>query len=212
MHLEEGAKLNGPPRTFPWLASGISVAALAAWWVPGARNVLLYDRSSIANGEVWRLWSGHFAHHSLSHLGWNLAIFLPGAIWLERLAPRTARGFLGIAPLIISAVLWFFDATLQFYAGLSGVTMGVLTLLALVQLRRPFGESRGIWLGLLLLVAVKLVFEFTQPGSAVFAVLPSGIRNVPLAHLGGALCAAAIALVFPARIPGADILSRSQPK
>ncbi|MEO7415155.1 MAG: rhombosortase [Opitutaceae bacterium] len=170
----------------PWVALIFSLAALFAWFWPRSREFLLYDRGLIGSGQWWRLWSGHLAHHSASHLGWNLAVFFPAAVWLERIRPAVARFFFAASPLFISASLWYLDPHLQFYAGLSGVTMGGLTLLTLAQLRRTSSEPRWIWLVVLVLLAAKIAAEFMRPQTALFAGLPEGIRNVPLAHLAGA--------------------------
>lgn len=175
---------RGPAR--PWWTLAFGIAAVAVWYLPNLRGELLYDRASIARGEWWRFWSGHVTHHSSSHLFWNLAVFLPAALWLEGIRPTPARLFLGLAPLAISAALWTFEPELKFYAGLSGVTVGALTLLALSQMRRDSGEPRWIWAIVLLLVLGKIVFEWMRAGNApIFAGLPIGIRNVPLAHLAG---------------------------
>jgi rhomboid family GlyGly-CTERM serine protease len=190
VHSETARSINAARTGRPWFALAISLLCVAGWFFPKLRDALLYDRDLIAGGQWWRAWSGHFAHHSASHLGWNLAVFLPAAIWLERIRPASARWFFAIGPLFISGVLWWLDPDLRFYAGLSGLTMGVLTLLILLHLRKGTGESRqlGWWL-LLVLVGVKIAFEFRQPATALFAGLPEGIRNVPLAHLAGAICA-----------------------
>lgn len=156
------------------------------------RDSLVYDRGLIANGQGWRLWSGHLAHHGFGHLGWNLAVFVPIGIWLERTYAPAARWFLLLGPLLISAALWWFDPQLRYYAGLSGVTVGAVTLLAALQIRLSPSESRWWWATLLLLVALKIASEFVRPGQTVFAGLPKGIRNVPIAHLAGAV----VAVVF----------------
>ena len=198
MHSKKGRSLKTHSGQ-PWFALTISLIAIAFWFTPQSRDGLFYDRDLIAQGQWWRLWSGHLAHHSASHLWWNLVVFLPAAGWLERLQPTLARFFLAVSPLIISGALWSLDPKLQFYAGLSGVTMGVLTLLTILQLRNESGEPRQIWLVALILIALKIAFEFRQPATALFAGLPTGIRNVPLAHLAGALGAAIFALIVRRR-------------
>lgn len=173
----------------------LAAVALALWFLPGAREISLYDRPRIGAGEGWRLWSGHFAHHSLSHLLWNVVIFFPVAAWSESIAPRTTRAFLAVTPFFISGILWFFATDLRLYAGLSGITMGVVVLLALIQLGRGMSEPRLVWSGILFLAAVKIVVEFARPQSALFAGLPSGFRNVPLAHLAGCISAGTMAFI-----------------
>jgi rhomboid family GlyGly-CTERM serine protease len=195
VHGEKAKQLSRTPSVgFPWLSIGIAAAAVAVAIMPALREALLYDRAQIATGQWWRLWSGHLAHHGARHLFWNLAVFIPSAIWLERLWPRTARSFLAISPLFISACLLGFEPTLKIYAGLSGVTVGVLALLALLQLRNNAGEPRWFWAAILALIAIKIGVEFLRPATAFFAGLPPGVRNVPWAHLAGALGASLFAL------------------
>ncbi|MEO6569782.1 MAG: rhombosortase [Opitutaceae bacterium] len=184
----------------PWLALAISLVALVAWFWPRSRDLLLYDRSWIADGQWWRLWTGHVAHHSGTHLGWNLVVFFPAAVWLERIRPAMGRCCFAISPWFISGVLWYFDPKLHYYGGLSGVTIGVVTLLALVQLCRDSGEGRWIWKIFLVLIMGKIAAEFLHSETTLFAGLPPGVRNVPLAHLAGAIFAG---LLFLATARGA---------
>lgn len=163
--------------------------AVTAWLVPSLREAMLYDRALLRAGQWWRLWLGHFAHHGGNHLFWNLVVFLPAGMWLERKYSGAARIFLLAVPIFISGCLLRFEPSLEYYAGLSGVTMGVLTLLALLQLRPNSGEPRWIWSAVLLLIAGKIVAEFLRPPTALFAALPGDVRNVPWAHLGGAIAA-----------------------
>jgi rhomboid family GlyGly-CTERM serine protease len=174
--------------------SGFALIALVGWFWPGLREFLLYDRSLIESGEWWRFWSGHLAHHSTAHLFWNVVVFILAGAWVESIRPAVARTYLILAPFVVSGILWHGEPKLEFYAGLSGITVGVVTLLALIQLNWASGEPRWVWVVFLALVAAKVVFEFARPAPALFAGLPAGIRNVPLAHLGGAICAIGVFL------------------
>jgi rhomboid family GlyGly-CTERM serine protease len=171
----------------PWLTASLTLVAIVAWMAPGWRELFLYERRLIDDGQWWRLWAGHFAHHGFVHLFWNLAVFVPAGVWLERIHPRMARVFLLLLPGFVSAILFRFDPKLESYAGLSGITVGVLTLLALLQLRKSSNEPKWFWIAILLLIAAKMVAEFLRPETAFFVGLPAGVRNVPWAHLAGAL-------------------------
>ena len=164
-----------------------AAAGLAISW-PHLAGALIYKRADILAGQVWRLWTGHLVHYNPRHLWLDLAVFLAAGEWLEWITPRLARWFYGLAPRAISAVLFWGDPTLDRYAGLSGVATGVLVLLALVQLQRNAGEPRWFWLGVLLLVAVKIIVE-TAVHAPLFAQFDAGVRVVPLAHAGGIVCA-----------------------
>ena len=56
-------------------------------------------------------------------------------------------------------------------------------------------RPRWFWLGVLLLVAVKIVVESVTRAPLVVR-FESGIRTVPLAHLGGVACALIAFLVW----------------
>lgn len=171
-----------------WATLLVGVAAAACLALPQFSDTLLFRRAELASGEYWRLWTGHLVHFGGRHLIADLAVFLVAGTWLESFAPWTARGFLVLAPAAISAFLYFADPHLTFYGGLSGVAVGLLVLLALVQLRRDKLAPRWIWVGVLVLVAVKVALEaFTN--TPLVSDFGPDIKVSSLAHLGGILCA-----------------------
>ncbi|MBL9214832.1 MAG: rhombosortase [Opitutaceae bacterium] len=147
---------------------------------------LLYERGLILQGQVWRLWTGHVVHWGASHFLWDLAVFLPAGCWLERLWPARARWFYAVTPGLISVLLLAFDPALLRYAGISGLATGTLVLLAGLQLRRR-DEPRWPWIGVLALVAAKLLHELIARAPLMVQGF-DGIRTVPLAHAGGVVC------------------------
>jgi rhomboid family GlyGly-CTERM serine protease len=175
----------------PWATVLVTALTIAASGWPGGTPGLEFDRDHMLAGEWWRLWTAHLVHFGASHLGWNLAVFVPAAAWAERLDPRRVRLFLAFAPGAIGLALLWLDPALNRYAGLSGVAAGVLALLALVKLHAP-GSDRGFWCGVLALVAVKIAAE-TWLGHALFAhFATTGTVAVPLAHLAGVACAVVV--------------------
>jgi rhomboid family GlyGly-CTERM serine protease len=181
-----------------WATLVIAAAAGLTFAWPRLAGALIYERADIFAGQVWRLWTGHLVHYSPSHLWLDLAVFVAAGAWLEWIAPRLARWFYALAPPAISTVLLLADSTLERYAGLSGVATGLLVLLALVQLRRKASEPRWFWLGVLLLVAAKIVVEATVH-APLFARFDAGVQVVPLAHIGGIACALVAFLVISRR-------------
>jgi len=179
-----------PPNrpAFPWITLVIALAALAALLSAQVSAWLIYDRTLIFKGEVWRLWTGHVVHFGLSHFTWNLAVFLPAGVWLERLWPAVTRWFYALSPLIISAALLTLDPTLTRYAGLSGVATGMLVLLACLQLGRRQVEPAWFWVSVLTLVGIKIGVELFT-GAPVFVSGFGDIRTVPLAHIFGIIAA-----------------------
>lgn len=183
-----------------WITLALAAVAVAAHASPALEEALVYVRSRLPEGEVWRLWTGHLTHVNGSHLLWNLAVFLPAGIWLEGLRPSAARWFYAGSALFISASLYFGESGLETYWGLSGVATGQLVLLSLLQLQRK-EEQPWFWYAVLGLVGAKIVAELTLTKS-VLVDFDRGVRNVPLAHIAGAvsgLLAAAICRLFGAR-------------
>lgn len=177
------------PPTWPWATVLLTVAVLLVFLSERAFELLIYHRDKILTGQLWRLWTGHLVHFGSSHLIWDVAVFLPAGCWLETLRPRATHALYLLSPPVISVLLLLFDLQLQRYAGLSGVAIGTLLLLALVQLgdRSP---QAWLWWGILLLIAVKLTLELAK-GAPLLVRDFQNVRNVPLAHFGGLGCGAA---------------------
>lgn len=174
--------------SMPWATLAIAVAAVALKFWPEAEATLGYERAQIAAAQHWRLWTAHLIHFGWLHLFWNLVVFVPAGIWAERLMPDRFRLLLLLGPGAIGLALYGLDPALARYAGLSGVAAGVVTFLALAQLRRGTPD-RWFWRAVLVVVAAKIGIEFalTQPLFARFS--EDGIRAVPLAHASGAIAA-----------------------
>lgn len=159
--------------------------------MPAVSGALTGERAAIFNGQWWRLWSAHLAHHNTEHLLWNLVVFAVVGLWLECIAPRATRLFLGTAPVIISGALLVLLPRLEVYAGLSGLAAGQLVLLSLVRLHGNGREPRWLWWCVLGLVAAKIGLE-SWIGDTLFVRADGAFRPVPLAHLAGAGCACAV--------------------
>ncbi|MDB6127359.1 MAG: Rhomboid family protein, partial [Verrucomicrobia bacterium] len=131
----------------------MGVFAVVVFFSDALRRVLIFDRTAILHGAAWRVWTGNVVHFGPSHLLWNLAVFVPAGIWLERITPRAARCLLALSPALVGATMLVFQPTLDRYAGLSGVAAGVLALLAFTQLTRPRGDH-WFWWSVLVLLAL----------------------------------------------------------
>ena len=171
-----------------WATLLVASAALAVFAFPSLADALLYRRTELAAGQLWRLWTGHLVHFGWQHLAADLAVFLAAGIWLESITPRTARVFLALTPAAISGLLFLADPQLAFYGGLSGVAVGVLVLLALVQLRCDRASPRWFWPAVLALVVLKVGSEAFSAAPLVASFGPD-IKVSTLAHLGGIACA-----------------------
>ena len=151
-----------------------------------ARLALRWERALIANGEAWRLVTGHLVHLGVSHLLLNLAGLL--LVWF--LVGRDLRPLqwlaVGFASIVcIDAGFWLLNPELTWYVGLSGVLHGLLA--AGIVVAASDARKDLVMLGVL--VVAKLFYEQVAgalPGSGT----ASGGPVVVDAHLYGAVSGA----------------------
>lgn len=147
------------------------------------REALRYAREPIAQGEIWRLLSGHLVHLGWTHFLMNaVALLLIWALVGERLNAQRWLLAMFLIVVTIDAGFWFIDRQLVWYVGLSGVLHGIL----LAGLVAGWPEARTESLILAGLLALKLVYEQVVgplPGSESTA----GGAVVVNAHLYGAV-------------------------
>lgn len=145
--------------------------------------LLRFDRGGIANGEAWRLLSGHAVHLGISH--WLLNIAGLGLVWyLVGDAFDWRRWLIVVASGIaaIDAGLWMLNPSLNWYVGLSGLLHGLLVAGIVGTWHRRRFEAAILGA----IVTAKLGYEQLAgplPGSE----LTSGGAVVVDAHLYGAI-------------------------
>ena len=178
-----------PVFTLLMVGSGVVVALFPGWsaW-------LIYDRSAILSGELWRMFTGHWVHFSTPHLVYDLLAF--GIVgWIIEIRGLPHFGWLCLlTPWLFSAVLLWFDPQMKLFGGLSALATTAIVYLALFGLHDA-APWRWVCLAALLGIAGKILFEMTT-GHMIFVTTV----NVPVAvsvasHLAGAF----IALLFYAQ-------------
>jgi rhomboid family GlyGly-CTERM serine protease len=165
----------------PWLTGTLCAVCLLLFLILGAApEALLYSRAAIAQGEIWRLLTGHFVHCDFAHLAWNLLpLLLIGGLLEQRIGWMKFSGVTAVSCLGVSGWLWFTQIDLQLYCGLSGMLNGLLVVL----LATLWQESRHPVLSLIGLVALaKIIFETTNQ-EAIFTHL--SWAGLPGAHGAG---------------------------
>jgi len=158
---------------------------LTAWGENG-RALLRYERSALAEGEWWRLFSAHVIHLDQRHALLNfVGLALVWALFARDYSPKAWLAIVLGAVAAIDAGLWLGDSTVQWYVGSSGALHGALAAGVLAHVRK--GERDG-WL-LAGLLAAKLLYE-----QAVGALPFSGSDPVVVdAHLYGVAGGATVA-------------------
>ncbi len=158
---------------------------MALW--PAGTDFLRYQREAISDGQLWRLFSGHFVHLNVAHALLNgtgtllLAFFLAHDISRRDWVTVTLT-----APLVISLGLWLRQPDMMGYVGFSGVLHGLLY----------FGVIRILpgspWLAgfILLMLVGRQVWEQTSAYDPEYLRSLIHGRVMPDAHLFGALTGA----------------------
>ena len=195
-------------RAIPWVTALLVFLTLLAWLHPAWSEMLIYNRTAILRGEVWRLWTGHLCHFSGSHLFWDLLATGLASAWIEMAAFPGGRCLWLMAPPLISVALLLGEPTLQFYGGLSGLATAGVTFACLGELGRP-GANRHFWRIILAVVVLKMGWELLS-GETLFAHFGgTGVRAVPLSHVAGAVAALGVGAIYRRPNPPINHFSQS---
>ena len=174
--------------SYPLFATAITGTALLVFLVPSLSCCLIYDRVKIAQGEVWRLFTGNLVHFSSSHLFFNLLVFGVVGWAISNRGYPGFRVFCVLSAGLIGTTLYALRPDLAQYGGLSGVACGAVVYLALYGLAET-GAWKILCAGALLLTACKILLEY-RLGHFLFAnsTHPAFVP-VPLSHAVGSLTA-----------------------
>lgn len=142
---------------FPCL---ILIMAIIVYVLPNAvESTLIYDRELIAQGEYWRIITGHISHTNFNHLLLNLAgLILLWALHGDHYKHSTYVGTFIISALVCSFGIYFFDVQMQRYVGLSGVLHGVFVWGAICDIQKGWKSGYLLLIGVTLKVAHEQIF------------------------------------------------------
>jgi rhomboid family GlyGly-CTERM serine protease len=178
-----------------WMAIPFLLASLAVLsYFSINQNSFQYDATAIANGEIWRNISGHFAHWSFIHLFWDaLAFLILGCIC----SFRSLKDFIFLillSSLIISFSVEIFHPGMRCYRGLSGIDSALFCYAALNYIRDSIENKRGAFAlagsAAIVLICGKTIYEIAT-GSTLF-VGSSNFIPLPIAHITGAIAGAMV--------------------
>ena len=187
-----------PSRYFTWhgrgptsryvscsLALVLPAVAMLAW--PLLACELEYDRSAIANGELWRIVTCQWTHWSSNHFLWDALVFLSLGTICERFSRRGFAVCTVASAVLIPLAVWFWSPGMLHFRGLSGIDSALFVLLT-VQLAGTKGRSMAaVAICLLAAFVLKTYFEVAF-NDTIFVDSHGAFVPVPLAHaVGGAV-------------------------
>ncbi|CAH6836657.1 membrane protein [Vibrio chagasii] len=148
---------------------------------------VVWDKSTIVDGQWWRILTGNFSHTNYSHLLMNLA-----GLWIISYLFQPTRKQLISALAMISLItgLALLLSSIQIYVGLSGTLHGLFGFFAL---REALNGRKSSWLLVSGLVAKIAWEQFVGPSSTTGELINA--RVAIEAHLAGALAGGFLAII-----------------
>ena len=170
----------------PPLVLLVALASLVIQFFPAWRSTLLYDRAAIAQGEIWRIWTGHLVHFGWAHLLVDAGLLLIVGWIAANQHPRFMRLALGLMPAFISASMYWLEPGLARYGGLSAFNLGVLLYLAAQGWRRDWTD--WFWPAVIAIYIGEMVYEHYRGGQGGGAIRfdDPGVSVATGAHLAAA--------------------------
>jgi len=191
----------------PVISISVAVLSLLLYFRSGIAPFLQYDRALIADGQLWRLITGHFTHWSFDHFLWCTITFIALGSICEQLNRKGFVISLAASAIVIPVVSWLADPGMLLYRGLSGICSSVFVVGVMLMMRKAFVDRDRA--NLILPAAAgflffgKIVYEFIS-GRALFVHSSDMFSPVPLAHLvGGVIGLLTTAFVFAKTRKGA---------
>ena len=179
-----------------WL---VALFAATVYVVPGAADLLQYDRQAMAGGQWWRYFTGYVTHWNAEHLFWDVLMFVVVGCMVESQSRwRMISLCLGSAA-AISGFTWFARTDVAVCRGLSGIDTALFTYLAIAILVDAVVHRQWVRCfasGVLFAgFGGKLVFEVVT-GSTLFVNSDrAGFVVLIEAHVLGALAGIAMAWI-----------------
>jgi rhomboid family GlyGly-CTERM serine protease len=179
----DSAAISHGSLALPWRTLLLTGLALGIFLSFGsAPEAWVFDRVAIAQGEWWRLITGHWVHSDLEHASWDIAALLILGLLFESRLKGELFAVLALGILGIDLWLWHAAPSVSYYCGLSGILNGLLAL----GLLRLWRETRHplIWLTGLGAV-IKIIWETVSGGALLTA---TAWPSLPEVHGVGFFC------------------------
>ena len=151
-------------RRFPILTFGLLLALTGLHWLVPDKTLLYFSAADIAQGETWRVVTGHLVHADLGHLFWNCLGLAVLGMLVEQRSRIVWWAALGAGIVSVSTLLLTPFSQLEYYCGLSGV----LNTMLLVALWLEWQRTRS-WLIMAIACGsiAKVIIEVSLGASVV---------------------------------------------
>ena len=177
-----------------WRSHGVWIGLFLfclALYLANGEKLLRYDRHLLAQGEFWRVFTGHLLHLNWPHFWLNMAGVGIVALFFNRDCTKQQWLMLIVfSCAVVSLGLYLLNPNMFWYMGLSGVLHSLFVVGAWYESRR-FALSGYT---LLVLLLGKLVYEQMGGGLASSEAL-IGARVAVDAHLYGGVAGVLFILV-----------------
>ena len=166
------------------------VAACAIFIIPELTQSLEYTRTSIGNGEIWRIFTCHWTHWTAEHLFWDLAAFVLLLVACLRINVRKTLLTLATAIVAIPSGIWLLFPQMTHYRGLSGIDTALFSFFIIQTLKSLRLNSSRLELILMYSLTagfiLKLSYELFTGHTVFVGNMGRNVIAVPLAHVIGA--------------------------
>jgi rhomboid family GlyGly-CTERM serine protease len=207
------ARHNSPPATSGGLSDGTPFAVISAFagtilltaiatvigLLPGVAQMLQFDSSLIADGQWWRIVTGHFTHWNADHLFWDVLAFAVLGCMCEYRSRSVWLACLAGSALLIPLTLVIVRPEISLYRGLSGIDSALFVMAVIFRIQDACLNGDRPTVTLLAITGLgfgfKLAYEVTT-GTTLF-VDSHAAGFVPLveSHIAGAIAGTAWALL-----------------
>ena len=166
--------------------TALSVLAFAA---PAMTEALQLDFAQVAQGQWWRILTGHATHFGASHLFWDVLMFVGLGALCEVRHRRIFPVAISVMALTISLTVRLACPGIDIYRGLSGLDTGLFTWIVfdeiVLAIKRCDRSSLTLWATTSIGLMAKLLFELTT-GQTLF-VAEGAFQPLVESHLAGAM-------------------------
>jgi rhomboid family GlyGly-CTERM serine protease len=166
-------------------------------------EILIYDRDAIAQGQLWRLFTGHLLHSNAYHFVMNVAGLL--LLWIIHghfYTPKNTAFLFLISSLFISIALYYFSPDMQRYVGLSGILHTLFIFGVMLEVRQKDKVAYFLFIGVWLKTANEQLFGANEE----LALLIKAQVAVD-AHLWGTVIGFIFTLIYIFLTPSAPTTS-----